>query len=555
MKQGYDTSTITWTDGIVHHDPDAFDLERTEHGGCLAYPDRPQSVAALFDAAVDRAPDTKAFVYPEYDRTDTYAEIARRVDRLAAGLAAAGVESGDLVSMLLTNRPAFVGTYFACIRLGAVAAPINTRVSSRELSPLLDDAEPKVLLTESGLADIVADSAYEPDPESYYVVGDRRDDGRSYEALFEMEADSPRADRREHDPATVLYTSGTTGQPKGCVISSFNLVNGALNYQRSFDTDEGLRVLVNVPLFHGAGLVSNVLHALANAGTTVVYDSTGPDEFLSALETHDIEFTLTVPTTYVLAMEQADPEAYDLSSLETAAYGGAPMPEENVRRLREVFPDAALSDAYGTTETTAGLVTMCPDAYTDKYAETIGLPAPPIELAIVDGDREPLGPGEVGELAIRGPIVVDEYRNRPDATAGAFTDGWHYTGDLATIDEDGFVSLRGRSRDKIVRGGENVYVLDVEEALTSHRKVLEVSVTGFPDAILGERVLAAAVPKPGARLTEDELLDHARERLADYKIPEVIRILDELPKNPGGKVLKSELVPEPLRHGIQAGGE
>ena len=526
MRQGYDTDTITWTDGVVHHDPDAFDLERADHCDCLAYPDRPESVAALFDAAVDRAPDTDAFVYPEYDRTDTYAELAARVDRLAAGLAETGVESGDIVSVLLTNRPAFLETYFACIRLGAVAAPINTRVSGRELSPLLEDADPSVLITEPDLADVVADAAYEPDPASYFVVGDGSD-GRSYDALFETDTTRPTADRGEHDPATILYTSGTTGQPKGCVITAFNLVNGAINYQRAFDTDEGLRVLVNVPLFHGAGLVSNVLHGIANAGTTVVYDGTGPDEFLAAVETHGIEFTLTVPTTYVLAMGQGNPEAYD----------------------------AALSDAYGTTETTAGLVTMCPDDYTDEYAETIGLPAPPIELAVVDDSREPLGPGEVGELAIRGPIVVDEYRNRPDATAEAFADGWHYTGDLATIDEDGFVSLKGRSRDKIVRGGENIYVLDVEEALTSHRKVLEVSVTGFPDAVLGERVLAAVVPKPGERLTEDELRTHARDRLADYKIPEVIRILDELPKNPGGKVLKSELVPEPLRHGIQAGGD
>jgi acyl-CoA synthetase (AMP-forming)/AMP-acid ligase II len=314
-----------------------------------------------------------------------------------------------------------------------------------------------------------------------------------------------------------------------------------------------LRTLVTVPPFHGAGLVANLLHTVGAAGTTVVFDGADPETFLSAVEIYGIGFTLTVPTTYVLAMKQTDPEQYDLSSLETAAYGGAPMPEENVHRLRDVFPEAALNDAYGTTETTAGLVTMCPDEYTDDHASTIGLPAPPIELAVVDESREPLGPNEIGELAIRGPIVVDGYRNRPDATAEAFADGWHYTGDLATIDDDGFVELKGRSKDKIVRGGENVYVLDVEEVLTSHRKVLESSVTGFPDAVLGERVLAAVVPKPGERLTEEELREHARDRLADYKIPEVFRIVDELPKNPGGKVLKGELVPEPLRYGIQAG--
>ncbi|WP_336000722.1 class I adenylate-forming enzyme family protein [Halorientalis halophila] len=553
MKQGYDTSTISWTDGIVHHDPDAFGLER-EADGALAYPDRPANVPALFDAALDRAPDREAFVYPEYDRTDTYREFDDRVDRLAAGLAADGVGEGDIVSALLSNRPAFVETFFACARLGATVAPINTRVSSRELSPLLADADPAVLITERELAENVDDADYDPDPSSYYVVDAPADGpGQSYESLFETGADPPRADPDEGETCTIMYTSGTTGQPKGCLVSHRNLVNGAINYHVSFDTSEGLRTLVLVPLFHGAGLVSNVLHTLAATGTTVVLDGAGPETFLSTVETQDIEFTLTVPTTYVLAMKRTEPGEYDLSSLQTAAYGGAPMPEENVRRLRDFFPEAALCDAYGTTETTAGLVTMCPDEYSDDYASTIGLPAPPIELAVVDDEREPLGPDEVGELAIRGPIVVDGYRNRPEATAEAFADGWHYTGDLATIDPDGFVSLKGRSRDKIVRGGENIYVLDVEEVLTGHEKVLECSVTGFPDEVLGERVLAAVVPKPGERLTEEELVEHARTRLADYKIPEVFRIVDDLPKNPGGKVLKKELVPEPLRHGIQAG--
>lgn len=557
MTQGYDTDTITWTDGIVHHDPDAFDLERvrTDEGECFAYPDRPESVTAMLREAVDRSPGRAAFVYPEYDRTDTYEELSARIDDLAAGLTDAGVVAGDLVSVLLSNRPAFVETFFACARIGAIAAPINTRVSPRELTYLLEDADPAVLVTEADLASLVAETDHDPDPDSYFVVDPGPDaDGRPYDDLFGIGGTVPDPDVSEFDVRTVMYTSGTTGQPKGCLISEFNLVNSAINYRTSFGTGEGLRALVTVPLFHGAGLVSNVLHAVYGAGTCVVYDGAGPETFLSAIETYDVEFTLTVPTTYVLAMAQGSPEDYDLSSLETAAYGGAPMPAENVRRLREAFPGVELCDAYGTTETTAGLVTMCPDQYTDERAETIGLPAPPIELAVVDDDRRPMGPDEVGELAIRGPIVVGGYRNRPEATAEAFADGWHYTGDLASIDEEGFVELKGRSRDKIVRGGENIYVLDIEEVLTSHEKVLEASVTGFPDAVLGERVLAAVVPKPDVRLTEDELRGHARDRLSDYKIPEVFRIVDELPKNPGGKVLKRELVPEPLRHGIQAGG-
>jgi acyl-CoA synthetase (AMP-forming)/AMP-acid ligase II len=557
MTQGYDTSTITWTDGTAHHDPDAFDLERvrTGEGECFTYPDRPEHVRAMLSDAVAWAPQREAFVYPEYDRTDTYRQLSARIDDLAAGLVDAGVGAGDIVSVLLSNGPAFVETFFACARIGAITAPVNTRVSPRELSYLLDDANPAVLVTEAELASLVADAEYEPAPGSYFVVEPGLDgEGRPYDALFGTDATVPKPDTSEFDVRTIMYTSGTTGQPKGCLISEFNLVNSAINYQTSFGTDDGMRSLVTVPLFHGAGLVSNVLHTVRGAGTCVVYDGIGPNTFLSAIETYGIEFTLTVPTTYVLAMSQGSPEEYDLSSLEIAAHGGAPMPTENVRRLREVFPGVDLCDAYGTTETTAGLVTMCPDEYTDERAETIGLPAPPVELAVVDDDRQPMGPGEVGELAIRGPIVISQYRNRPEATAEAFANGWHYTGDLATIDESGFVELKGRSRDKIVRGGENIYVLDIEEVLTSHEKVLEASVTGFPDAVLGERVLAAVVPKPDTRLTEDELREHALDRLSDYKIPEVFRIVDELPKNPGGKVLKKELVPEPLRHGIQAGG-
>ncbi|MFB6130846.1 MAG: class I adenylate-forming enzyme family protein, partial [Salinigranum sp.] len=475
-----------------------------------------------------------------------------RVERIAAGLADAGVGAGDVVSLLLSNRPAFTEAFFACARLGAVAAPINTRVSGRELSYLLEDADPAVLLTEAAFGDLLADAEDVPDADRVFAAGEPDGDwGRPYESLV-ADGDVPPADVDEFDVAAVLYTSGTTGRPKGCQLTHFNFVNGAVNYRTSFGTDEGVRTLALVPLFHGAGLVANLLHAVGAAGTTVVRDGAGPDAFLETIETHAVEFTLTVPTTYVLAMEQGSPEAYDVSALETAAYGGAPMPADTVRRLRETFPGIDLCDAYGTTETTAGLVTMCPDEYTDDHAETIGLPTPPVELAVVDDDREPLGPGEIGELAIRGPIVVDGYRNRPEATAEAFADGWHYTGDLAMIDADGFVSLKGRSRDKIVRGGENIYVLDVEEVLTAHEKVLEASVTGFPDAVLGERVLAAVVPKQGVRLTEDELRAHCEARLSDYKIPEVVRIVDELPKNPGGKVLKAELVPEPLTHGIRA---
>lgn len=558
MTQKYDTSTIEWTNGIVGHASEAFPIERvpTTNGECWAFEDRPGSIPALLDAAIEHAPGRDAVIYPAYDRIDTYNELDQRINRVAAGLSDAGVNKGDIVSVLLTNRPAFVETFFACAKLGAVAAPINTRVSARELSYVLNDAEPAILVTEVEFLSLLADTDYEIGDTNLFVAdGVESDPGRQYEDLFGEVDTASTPEIEEHDPCALLYTSGTTGQPKGCHISHFNIVNGAINYHVSFGTEKGLCTLVTVPLFHGAGLVSNLLHTVAATGTTVVKDGVSPNEFLATIETHRIEFTLAVPTTYILAMEQGSPDEYDLSSFDIAVYGGAPMPSESVHRLREAFTDIDLCDAYGTTETTAGLVTMCPDKYTDDYAETIGLPSPPVEVAVVDENHNPLGSDEVGELAIRGPIVISEYHNRPEATAEAFADGWHYTGDLATINEEGFVELKGRSKDKIVRGGENIYVLDIEEVLTSHEKVLETSVTGFPDAVLGERVMAAVVPKPEVRVTEDELRAHCIQQLADYKRPEIFRILDELPKNSSGKVIKSDLLPEPLKHGIQAGSD
>lgn len=552
MTAGFDTDTISWTEGRVHHDASQFPLERTEWDGhdVFAYADRPESVDAMLAAAVDAAPDREAFVYPESGERITYTDFDERVNRVAAGLTAASVDRGDVVCILLSNRREFLEVFFACARIGAISAPINTRVSAREFGYLVDDATPACLVTETAFEGLLDEAAHDIDDEALFLVdGDR---GRNYEELAVAAAPpdvSPDAD----ETASLLYTSGTTGHPKGCLAKHFHLVNGAVNYRTSFGTGDGLVSMVVVPLFHVAGLVANLLHTVANAGTTVVLDGPGPETFLSTIEKEAVEFVLGVPTNYILAMERGDPAAYDLSSWETAAYGGAPMPGNSIGRLREAFPHVDLCDAYGTTETVGGLVTMCPDQYSDEYAHTIGLPTPPIELAVLDEDREPLGSDTVGELAIRGAIVVQAYHDRPDATEEAFSDGWYYTGDLAQITEEGFVELKGRSRDKIVRGGENIYALDIEEVLIAHEGVLEASVTSFPDAVLGERVLAAVVPKPGVRLTEDDLRGHCLANLADYKVPEVFRMLDELPKNSGGKVLKSELVPEPLRHGIQAG--
>lgn len=550
----FDASTVVREKGTVRHRLDAFpELERVSRGEetVRAYRDRPESIDELFRRAVERSPDRDALVFPESDTRVTYAELDDRVTAVAGTLQAVGVTPSDHVMIHLTNRLEFVEAYFACARLNAVSMPTNTRLQATELAYLLSDAEPATVVTESELVDELVEADYDlPTDRTFIADGDDR--FRPFSSLYD--GDDPNVSPpAEDDLATLLYTSGTTGRPKGCLAEHFHLVNSALNCKTSFGSEDGVRSLVTVPLFHGTGLTTITLHTVACAGTTVILDGYSPTSFLETIADENIEFVIGVPTNYILAIEKTDPTAYDLDEWRVGAYGGAPMPAPVVSRLRDAFPDLLLVNAYGTTETMAGLATMCPDRYTDEYAQTIGIPTGPVELKIVDDNDRPLGTGEVGELAIKGPIVVDRYLNRPDATDTAFENGWHYTGDLATIDEDGFVELKGRNTDLIVRGGENVYALDVEEALMTSDLVLDAAVTGFPDDVLGERVLAAVVPKEDARLTEEHLRAICEDLLAEYKRPEIYRIVDALPRNPNGKVVKEELLLEPLAHGIRAG--
>jgi len=552
----FGATTVEWTDGRVAHDLSSFpELTTVDVDGrrVRAYADRPATIDEMFRNAVDHAPDREAVAFPEDDVRLTYRELADRADAVGAGLQAAGVGAGDAVMIHLPNEVAFMEVVFACARIGALSMPTNTRLTARELNYHLEDGDPAAVVTAPSLISDIDDTDYALDDGDVFVTGstDRYgafDDLRGHDP----DAVSPPA-IDEHDPAALLYTSGTTGDPKGCVASQFNLVNAARNYETVYRSGDGLRSFVTVPLFHSTGLVANTLHTVACAGTVVVVDGYDPDQFLRVIEQERIEFVIAVPTNYILAAEKADPGDYDLSSWDVGAYGGAPMPATVVSRVRDAFPDIKLTNAYGTTETVAGLATTCPDEYTDEYAHTVGLPTPPVELTVVGEDGEPVGPGQVGELAVRGPIIANRYLRKPEETAEAFRDGWHYTGDLAAIDANGFVELKGRNRDLIVRGGENVYALDIEEALVSSEKVFEASVTGFPDDVLGERIFAAAVPKEGVRLTEADLRAVCEAQLAEYKHPDIFRIVDELPRNPNGKVMKGELLPEPLQFGIRAG--
>jgi long-chain acyl-CoA synthetase len=482
-----------------------FDMSGIERGadGIARYVDRPASLVAMLRATAERHPGVEAVVELGGDRL-TYRELWDRAARVAGGLRAEGVEPGDRVAIRLPNGSDWCVAFFAVQLAGAVVVPVNTRFAEAEVRYVLDDSGARFTFEE----------------EAALPEGD---------ALVEEQA-SP------GDLAGIFYTSGTTGFPKGAMLTHANFLANTETARRvvGLPDDPGLRTLVSVPLFHVTGCNSQLLVSCELGGTTVIMPAFEVQAFLRAVQDEHIELLTTVPAIYWLAISQPNFGEIDVSAVRWASYGGAPIAPELVRRIMQAFPNARVGNGFGLTECSS-IATFLPHEYAESRPETVGFAAPVVDLELTDTDP---GTG-VGELLIRGPNVCAGYWNKPDQTAETFHDGWLRTGDVARIDDQGFVSIVDRKKDMINRGGENVYCVEVENALAAHPAVYEVAVIGVPDTMMGEKVGAVVVPRPAAEFDRDSVLAHAREQLADFKVPQYLATREEpLPRNPGGKVLK-----------------
>jgi len=487
--------------------PYPFDRDGTEtgHDGVRRYTGLPQNLLQMLRRAVDTAPDAEALVELGGERI-TYGQLWERAARVAGGLRAAGVQPGDRVANRLGNGNDWVYAFWGTLLAGGVVVPVNTRFAEPEVRYVVED---------SGAAYVVEPGAPLPDGEPLALT-----------------------DQAHTDLAGIFYTSGTTGFPKGAMTTHENFLSNIETCLRCLGLPREPRsTLISVPLFHVTGCNSQLLVVTAVGGKSVIMPAFEVQAFLSAIHDERIDVLTTVPAIYWLALQQPNFAQIDTSSVVSLSYGGAPIAPDLVHRIKQAFPTARVGNGFGLTETSS-VSTYLPDEYAAEHADSVGFAAPVVDLDLADPDPET----GVGELLIRGPNVVAGYWQKEQQTRETFVDGWLHSGDLARIDDDGLVFIVDRKKDMINRGGENVYCVEVENALAAHPAVGEVAVVGVADSMMGEKVGAVVVPLAGRELDPQELLAFARERLADFKVPQFFSIRSEpLPRNPGGKVLKPPL--------------
>ena len=480
--------------------------------------------------------------------TTTWAELRRRVAALAAALHRRGVAAGDRVMILMLNRPEFVEATLAANQLGAIAVPVNFRLAPPELAFLVEDCGSAVMVTEPMLAPAAA-AVRELTPRLAEVIVAGGQTGAGvfgYEDLIaEAGEPAPPVDIPPDSPALIMYTSGTTGRPKGAVLTHANLAGQAItaiytNPPRLGTSQGGHDVgFIGVPLFHIAG-VGNVLPAMLLGAPTVIHPLGGfdPANLLDVLAAEKVTGIFLVPAQWqaVCAEQQARPRQL---ALRTLSWGAAPASDTLLRQMAETFPGCNIVAAFGQTEMSP-VTCMLPGEDALRKLGSVGKVIPTVAARIVDESMNDVPIGQVGEIVYRAPTLMAGYWNNPEATAEAFAGGWFHSGDLVRSDEDGYIWVVDRKKDMIISGGENVYCAEVENALAAHPGIVEVAVIGRPDDTWGEvPVAVAAVSEPGLRLAD--LTDFLNQRLARYKHPKILEIVDALPRNPAGKVLKTEL--------------
>jgi fatty-acyl-CoA synthase len=514
-------------------------------------------------------PQRDATIYQ--GRKISYQELNERVNQLARGLIELGVRKGEKVGLWMPNVPRWVIAYFAIARIGAVVVPMNTRYKSHEVHYILEDSEATTLFMADTFVGIdyreIIGEVRENLPGLKHIIirGKKGSNMHTFDEVVALGAshlEDGKIDRREaicnpRDNVFILYTSGTTGNPKGAMLSHHNIAENARQVTQVLHTSEKDTFLLAVPFFHCFGCVMGIMGAITWGASLVPMSVFKAKEALELIEKEKVSILYGVPTMFVLELEEyrkgkEDGSQYDVSSLRTGIMAGAPCPVEVMRGTMEEL-GCNVSIAYGLTESSPVITMTRFDDSLERRVETVGRALHGIEVKITDDERWSLPPGEMGELACRGYNVMLGYYKMPGKTAEVIDEeGWLYSGDLATMDEEGYVKIVGRKKDMLITGGFNVYPAEIEEYLFTNPKVQNVSVVGVPDEVMGEVAIAYIIPREGVSIDQQEIVDFCMGKIANFKVPRYVEIVDEFPMTQSGKIQKFRLR-EIAKEALEAG--
>jgi acyl-CoA synthetase (AMP-forming)/AMP-acid ligase II len=485
-------------------------------------------------------PKKTALIFGE--KRESYEEFNNRSNRLAHGLMSLGLRKGEKVATLFFNCPAMVESYFAIIKAGGVLVPLNARLSWKELATLVEHSDARFLIFDEEFKETI--SLMRPrliNVEKYIMAGqDLWGGDLSCERLLEgSPAEEPRVEVDENDELMIVYTAGTTGQPKGVLVTHRNYLWASLNAATDMSLGHTDVNLVVFPIFHTGGLASFFMRVMMG-NTQVLVKKVDLPEMLRTIARMRVTSTAMVPTLLTSFLQLPDLKSYDTSSVKMYTSAAAIFPVKVKNQFHEVFPNAALFEVYGLSEACGVDTLLLPQDAFRKIA-CVGKAFSHHEVVVADEAGKGVAPGEIGEILIHGPVVMKGYYKDPQATAEAIRDGWLHTGDMARVDEEGYIYIVDRKKDIIVSGGVNIYPREIEEVLHGHPRIAEAAVIGVADEKWGETMKALVVPKEGQPLSEEEVIAFCRENLASYKKPTSVEILKTLPKNAAGKVLKTEL--------------